>query len=74
MSDVRGIISDIKSDLEYELSDEEDILDNMENFSGTERYAAIEDAVNNMSDAVNSIEEAVDNIDSAMEFISSARD
>ena len=72
-SAARDAINDIKSDLEYVLTDEEDTLNNMERFSGTDRYAAIEDAVSNMSDAISAIEEAVDNIDSAIESISNAQ-
>ena len=70
---IKDSISGIKSDLEYELGDEEDSLDNMERFSGTDRYAAMEEAIDNMSDAVSSLEEAIDNIDSAIESIDNAQ-
>ena len=73
LSAVRDTIDDIKADLECELMDEEDILSNLESFSGTERYAAIEEAVDNMSDAVSSIEESIDSIDEALDSISNAQ-
>lgn len=73
LSAAKDVLGDIKSDLEYVLSEEEDTLDNMERFSGTERYIAMEEAVDNMSDAVNSLEEAMDEIDSAVEFIDNAQ-
>jgi sugar-specific transcriptional regulator TrmB len=73
LSSVKDVINDIKADLEYELTDEEDILNNLESFSGTDRYAAIEEAVDNMSSAVDSIEEAVYSIDEALESISDAQ-
>jgi predicted nucleic acid-binding Zn-ribbon protein len=73
LSTIKDALNDIKSDLEYVLTDEEDGLSNMESFSGTDRYAAMEEAVNNMSDAASALEEAVDNIDSAMESISNAQ-
>jgi sugar-specific transcriptional regulator TrmB len=73
LSDIKNVINDIKSDLEYELGDEEDSLDNMERFSGTDRYAAMEEAVDNMSNAVSSIEEAIENIGNAIEFIGKAQ-
>ena len=73
LSIIKDAINDIKSDLEYVLTDEEDSLNNMERFSGTDRYAAMEEAVDNMSDAASSLEEAIDNIDSAIESISNAQ-
>jgi septation ring formation regulator EzrA len=74
LSVIKDTINDIKSDLEYVLTDEEDSLNNMESFSGTDRYAAMEEAVNNMSDAASALEDAIDNIDSAMESIGNAQD
>ena len=73
LSSAKNVINDIKSDLEYVLTDEEDALDNMERFSGTDRYAAMEEAIDNMGDAVNSLEEVIDNIDSAIESIDNAQ-
>ena len=73
LSLAKDAINDIKSDLEYVLTDEEDALDNMERFSGTDRYAAMEEAIDNMGDAVNSLEEVIDNIDSAIESIDNAQ-
>jgi sugar-specific transcriptional regulator TrmB len=73
LSSVKDVINDIKIDLEYELSEEEDTLDNMERFSGTDRYAVMEEAIENMSNAVSSIEEAIDSIDEAIESISNAQ-
>ena len=70
---VKDIINDIKSDLEYVLTDEEDALDNMERFSGTDRYAAMEEAVDNMNDAVSALEDAIDSMDEAIEAIDSAK-
>lgn len=70
---VKDVINDIKSDLEYVLTDEEDCLDRMDSFSGTDRYAVIEEAVSNMSDAASSLDEAIDNIDSAVESIVNAQ-
>lgn len=73
LSGIKDVINDIKNDLEYELSDEESVLDSMERFSGTDRYAAAEEAANNMGDAITSIEEAIDNIDRAMESVGKAQ-
>jgi hypothetical protein len=73
LSIIKESINDLKCDLEYVLSDEESSLDNMERFAGTDRYAAMEEAINNMSDAINSLDEAADNIDSALESISNAQ-
>ena len=73
LSQARDMICDIKGDIEYVLIDEEDTLNNMERFSGTERYIAMEDAVSDMGDAVGSLEEAIDEIDSAIESIDNAQ-
>ena len=69
LSSARDIIDYIKGDLEYILTEEEDTLNNMERFSGTDRYAAMEEAIDNMSDAVSTLEDAIDNIDNAIESI-----
>ncbi len=72
LSVVKNNILDIKSDLEYVCDNEHDSLDNMENFSGTDRYAAMEEAANHMNDALDALEEVVENIDNAITSINKA--
>ena len=72
LSAVKDNILDIKSDLEYVCEDEHNSLDNMENFSGTDRYAAMEDAADHMNDALDSLEEAIENIDNAITAVNEA--
>lgn len=72
LSAVKENILDIKSDLEYVCDEEHTSLDNMENFSGTDRYAAMEEAADHMNDALDSLEEVVENIDSAIASINEA--
>ena len=72
LSIVKESILDIKSDLEYICDEEHNSLDNMENFSGTDRYAAMEEAADHMNDAINSLEEVVENIESAIVSINEA--
>ena len=72
LSVVKENILDIKSDLEYVCDDEHNSLDNMENFSGTDRYAAMEEAANHMNDALDSLEEVIENIDNAIVSINEA--
>jgi predicted nucleic acid-binding Zn-ribbon protein len=72
LSVVKRDILDIKADLEYVCDDEHNSLDNMENFSGTDRYAAMEDAADHMNDALDSLEEVIENIDNAVKSINEA--
>lgn len=72
LSAVKNNIVDIKSDLEYICDDENNSLDNMERFSGTDRYAAMEEAANHMNDALDSLEEVIENIDNAIVSINEA--
>ena len=72
LSVVKTEVLDITNELSYICDEENNSLDNMEKFSGTDRYAAIEDAANNMEDALNLLEEVVDNIDNAVTSINEA--
>lgn len=73
LASVKDVISDIKGDIEYVLADEENTLDNMERFFGTDRYASMEEAIGDMGNAVSALEDAMDNIDSAIECIDNAQ-
>lgn len=72
LSAVKTEVLDITNELTYICDEENNSLDNMENFSGTDRYVAIEDAISNMSDAISSLEDIIDNIDNATESINEA--
>jgi predicted nucleic acid-binding Zn-ribbon protein len=69
---VKESVLDIKSDLEYVCDDEQNTLDNMEKFSGTDRYAAIEEAAEHINDALDSLEEVIENIDNAVTSVNEA--
>lgn len=61
-------LEDIKQDVSYILGDEQDCLDNMpENLEGSERFASMEQAVDNLEDAVSGIEDAIDSLNKASE-------
>jgi hypothetical protein len=69
---VKVSVLDIKNDLEYVCDDECNTLDNMERFSGTDRYAAIEEAADHINDALDALEEVIENIDSAVNSVNEA--
>lgn len=57
----RTKLENIVSELEDVISDEQDKLDNMEDFSGTERYERIMEGISALEEAIENIQMAIDN-------------
>ena len=60
---IKDELEDIKSDIQDISSDEQDKLDNMENFEGTERYDAISSAVYALDEADDKFSDVADALD-----------
>lgn len=57
-------IEDAKGDISSILADEQDCLNNVpENLEGSERYDAMENAVDNLEDAIDALDDALSSIE-----------
>lgn len=61
-------IQELKNDLEVVHDEEEDAMDNMpESLQDSDRYYAMEEAVDSMDDALDELDEVIEFLESAME-------
>ena len=61
-------IYELQSDIDAIKADEEDARDNMpESLQGTERYEAMDAAVDELDDALSSIDDVIEHLEGAME-------
>lgn len=61
-------IQDLKSDLEIVHDEEEEAMDNMpESLQDSDRYCAMEEAVDSMDNALDELDDVIEYLESAME-------
>lgn len=69
---VKDELGDIQSEIQDISGDEQEKLDNMGNFEGTERYAAISGAVDALDEADDKFSDATDALDEIIESLEEA--
>lgn len=62
IEDIMASLEDAKERLEGIIADEQEKLDNMESFSGTERYQEMEEGISQLEEACSSIDDAINNL------------
>ena len=68
LNKIINALTELKDELESIKEDEQDAMDNLpESLQDSDRYSAMEEAVDNMDSAFDGIEDVIDYLESAME-------